>query len=69
MKDQRYQKELGSTAAYMIRAGKRTTQYKEVVLILMGDTQFGSVRAVAAVAKKNIEAVDQIKSNHSLYPK
>ena len=58
MKNQLYEKELGATAAYTIRAGEGTTQDKESVMVLMGDAQFGLVRVVAAAAaKRNIDTV------------
>lgn len=69
MKNEEYMKELGATAACTIRAGRKTTQDEAAVSILMGDAWFGSVRAAAAAAKYNMEAVYQVKSNHGLYPK
>ena len=47
MKDQKYQKEMGATAACTMRLGKSTTQEPAARTILMGDAWFGSVRAAA----------------------
>ena len=69
MKNQAYMKELGATAAYTIRAGENTIQDKDAVTILMDNAWFGSVRAIVAAAKKNMETVYQVKSNHGLYLK
>jgi len=35
----------------------------------MGNAWFGSMQAAVAAAKKNMEAVYQVKSNYRLYPK
>ena len=69
MKNEEYMKELGATAACTIRAGRKTTQDEAAVSILMGDAWFGSIRAIVAAAKYNMEAIYQVKSNHGLYPK
>ena len=36
---------------------------------MKGDAWFGSVKAAAALSKEGIEAVLQIKTGHSLFPK
>ena len=37
--------------------------------VIKGDSWFGSVKAAAALAEEGIEAVLQIKTGHSLFPK
>ena len=69
MKDQKYYKELGAIAAYTIWAAEGTIQVKEAQTVLMGDVWFGSVRAVAAAWKRNMDVIYQIKTNHGLFPK
>ena len=69
MTEQKYQKELGATAACTIRAGESTTQELEARTLLIGDEWFGSVRVAAVASSRNMEAIYQIKSNHRLYPK
>ena len=44
-------------------------QDKEVLTLLMGDTWFGSVKIATAAAIRGYEAIYQIKSNYSLFPK
>ena len=46
--------------------GNGTGSYKKVV---KGDAWFGSVKAAAALSNEGIEAVLQVKTGHSLYPK
>ena len=69
MKEQKYQKDLGATAACTMRLGESTTQDPAARTVLIGDAWFGSVRAATAAWSKNMNAVYQIKSNHGLYPK
>ena len=57
MKEQKYQKDLGATAACTIHLGESTTQDPAARTVLMGDAQFGSVRAAAAAWSKNMDAV------------
>ena len=52
MKDQKYQKELGATAACAMHLRESTTQEPEARTLLMGDAWFGSVRAVAVASSK-----------------
>ena len=56
-------------AVYAVRAGKGTTQEKEVATVLIGNAWFSSVRAAVAASQCNIEAIYQIKTNHRLFPK
>jgi len=48
MKEQKYQKDLGATAACTMRLGESTTQDPAARTVLMGDVWFGLVRAAAA---------------------
>ena len=57
MTEQKYQKELGATAACTIRAGESTTQELESRTLLMGDAWFGLVRAAIAASSRNMEAI------------
>ena len=64
-----YQKDLGAMATCAIRLREETTQVKDVVTVLIGYVWFDSIRAAATAAKRGYEAIYQIKSNHSLFPK
>lgn len=69
MKSQQHQREMGATAACTIQLGEGTNQDNEISTVLMGDAWFGSVRAANEASKREMNAVLQIKSNHSLFPK
>ena len=57
MKDDKCYEKLGATVACAIQAAEGTIQVKEVQAALIEETQFGSARAVAAVAKRDADAV------------
>ena len=51
---------------YSSKFNGRGDQYRTCI---KGDAWFGSVKAAAALAEEGIEAVLQVKTGHSLYPK
>ena len=69
MKNQPYHNKLGATVACTMHASEGTTQVKEARTILKEDECFGSVKATVAAMERGMDAVYQIKSNHSLFPK
>ena len=70
MAQMRLQKELGATAACMIRCVEGSHQGGEHLHVTVkGDAWFGSVKCAVELAKRGQAFVGQIKSNHSLFPK
>ena len=69
MRTEDFYHELGATAACTVRLGVGTNSLPESRSIVMGDAWFDSVKAAAATAKRGMEDIYQVKSNHGLYPK
>ena len=69
MRKEVYSNTMGAAAASSIRLAEGTNQTPEASSVVMGDAQFGSVICTAECKKRGMEAIFQIKSNHSLYSK
>jgi len=70
MSTTQYQQELGATAACTLRLAEGCIHPEENRChTIKGDAWFGSVKAAAALGRKGIRAVLQVKNNKGLFPK
>ena len=69
MKKIKYQSDFGATTACVLRMAEGFEDDSECGTIVMGDAWFGSVRAVTQLAKRSMDSIFQVKSNHGLFPK
>jgi hypothetical protein len=70
MASQKYQQELGATAACTLRLAEECiTPEDDRCHSIQGDAWFGSVKAAAALGRKGFRAVLQVKNNKGLFPK
>jgi len=70
MVTQKYQQELGATAACNLHLAEGCiTPGDDRCHTNQGDAWFGSVKAAAALAGKAFQAVLQVKNNKGLFPK
>lgn len=64
----RLQRELGATTACTVRCAEGSYQGVPI-LTVKGDAWFGSVKYIISLVQRGQLFVDQVKSNHGLFPK
>ncbi len=70
MASQKYQQELGVTAACTLQLSEGCIAPEDDRChTIKGDAWFGSVKAAAALGRKGFRAVLQVKNNKRLFPK